>query len=342
MNPRTAIAAVSVMLMACAAPVLPSATPAPAVPSTTASAAHTAIPQTEATASATAAVLVMPKVAQPDPTSTTPPSSATPKQTSEPPTATPIPATPTPVPPAATKVPTTPTRLPASAAPAQPTRLPPTRAAVIPTAVPPPPIAAPIASGLGPALQRAFKAQVTPVEAFPISKRLTTLLGSQNAPVYMVEYGDFLCDQCWYFKTQAWPQIYRNYIATGKVVMIYKHWQVRGNSSLFVSATAECAAEQGKFWPYHDLLFRNFSLATGSFTEDKLQAYAQQSGVDMARWNDCVTSNRMVPVVRADWAEAQRLSIGVPIFIINDEMIYGNQPYGVFQEVIERKLRGGE
>jgi protein-disulfide isomerase len=186
-----------------------------------------------------------------------------------------------------------------------------------------------------------LKAQVTPIQAFPVALRPSTVIGNPNAPVYLVEYSDFLCDQCFYFKRDVWPQLYANYIATGKVVATYKYWQVRGTSSLYVAQVAECVAQQGKFWQFHDVLYRTWSMASGSFSEQALQNDARALGLDMNRFNDCVSANRTEAAVRADWAEAQRLSRGVPVFIINDEMVWGNQPYALYAEVIERKLRGG-
>lgn len=86
-------------------------------------------------------------------------------------------------------------------------------------------------------------------------------LGSQNAPVTIIEFSDYQCPFCERHFVQAETQIKKDYINTGKVKLYYRDFPL---SQIHVGArkgaeAARCAGEQGKYWDYHDLIFQNQS-----------------------------------------------------------------------------------
>ena len=81
------------------------------------------------------------------------------------------------------------------------------------------------------------------------------VLGDPNAPVNIVEYGDYQCPFCARFFLETEEKIRENYIGPGKANMIYKDLAFLGPESLDAALAANCAADQGKFWEYHDKLF---------------------------------------------------------------------------------------
>jgi hypothetical protein len=83
------------------------------------------------------------------------------------------------------------------------------------------------------------------------------VLGSPEAPVIVVDFSDFQCPKCARYVKSTEPEIKKEYVETGKIALIFKHFPRLGEDSLSAALTSECANEQGKFWEYHDALFQN-------------------------------------------------------------------------------------
>ena len=85
------------------------------------------------------------------------------------------------------------------------------------------------------------------------------ILGSKDAQITLVEFGDYQCHFCNVFYHSTEEQILENYIKTGKVKMIFKDYNIIGPDSINASHGAHCAEEQGLFWEYHDILYDNWT-----------------------------------------------------------------------------------
>ncbi len=71
--------------------------------------------------------------------------------------------------------------------------------------------------------------------------------------------------------------VLQSYIDSGKVNLVYKHSAFLGQESVWAAQAAECAADQGKFWEYHDLLFdKQNGENVGTFTKENLIKYAKE------------------------------------------------------------------
>lgn len=81
------------------------------------------------------------------------------------------------------------------------------------------------------------------------------ILGDPNAPVTVIEYGDYQCPFCARFFTDVEPFIRDEYIKTGKVKMVFRNYAFLGPESVDAAEAAECAKDQGKFWEFHDALY---------------------------------------------------------------------------------------
>ena len=81
------------------------------------------------------------------------------------------------------------------------------------------------------------------------------VLGNQNAPVTIIEYGDYQCPFCTRYFTQIQPLIKTQYIDTGKAKMVFRDFAFLGSESSAASNAAQCAGDQGKLWAYHDALY---------------------------------------------------------------------------------------
>lgn len=167
-----------------------------------------------------------------------------------------------------------------------------------------------------------------------------TTKGLPTAPVTLIEFADFQCPHCADFASGTLKRLEREYVATGKVRVIFRQFPVLGQESLWAAIGAECAAKQGKFWDFHDLLFRvRRGVDTGAFLPARLLSYARELGLDQEAFRGCLQSEQVVKEIREDVQEGVKYGVeGTPSFVINGRLIVGNQPYEVFKEAIEEAL----
>ena len=81
------------------------------------------------------------------------------------------------------------------------------------------------------------------------------VLGNANAPVTIIEYGDYQCPFCTRYFSQIQPVIKSQYIDTGKAKMVFRDFSFLGPESTAAANAAQCAEDQGKLWSYHDALY---------------------------------------------------------------------------------------
>ena len=138
------------------------------------------------------------------------------------------------------------------------------------------------------------------------------------------------------------PALFEEYVDTGKVKFVYKHMAILGQESVWAAEASECAADQGQFWPYHDLLFsRQAGENQGAFTKDKLLALAVELKLDMAQFGPCLTNDQTLDRVKGDTQEGQQVGVrGTPTFFVNGRAVVGALPLQDFQQVIEQALSG--
>lgn len=162
-------------------------------------------------------------------------------------------------------------------------------------------------------------------------------LGATTAPVTIVEFSDFQCSFCKKFWADSLPKIKASYVMQGQVRIIYRHFAVLGKFSEQAAMAAECAADQGKFWKYHDILFTNQGGL--AFTRSKLQMYARELGLTSANFNSCLAAEKYRSKVEGETAVAASLGArGTPTFFVNGRLMAGAQPFQVFQNVINEEL----
>ena len=166
------------------------------------------------------------------------------------------------------------------------------------------------------------------------------VLGASGAPVLLAEYGDFQCTSCEAFFTSVEPQIRAAYIDTGKVRLAWHDFPWIGQESKDAANAARCAGDQGKFWPYHDLLYRSQGGEnSGAFAVARLKAFGAQLGLDATAFNACVDGKSHAAAVAADFADAGAKGFnGTPTFLIGTQRIVGAQPFTVFAAAIDAAL----
>ena len=176
--------------------------------------------------------------------------------------------------------------------------------------------------------------------AYPVSG---TSKGSPDAPVTIVEYSDYQCSFCQQFAATTEKQLDKAYIETGKVRFIYKHFIVYGEESIMAAIASELAAEQNKFWPFHDLLMqaRASPKKEGDLSKAVLQGMARQVGLDMKAFDAGLQSQKYREKVMKDDAEGRGLRVeGTPSFMLNGKRgLKGFFPFETFQKEIEILLK---
>jgi len=168
------------------------------------------------------------------------------------------------------------------------------------------------------------------------------ILGSDSAPITIIEFGDYQCEQCykWYHNTK--DSIVQNYIETGKANLIFVDLAILGRDSPKAAAATYCAEEQGKYWEYHDLLYTfQEGVNSGWANSERLKAFAFSLELDTELFDSCVDSGKFAKRVQFNTNEAKKQgATGTPTFIIvnsegKQQKIGGAQPYSVFQKVLD-------
>jgi len=172
------------------------------------------------------------------------------------------------------------------------------------------------------------------------------ILGNPNAPVTLVEFGDYQCHFCNVFFHSTEDDILKNYVDTGKVRMIFKDYNIIGPDSIRASHGAHCANDQGLFWEYHDILYSNWTGENNGWaSSENLAKFAQEIGLDMNEWSECITNEPHSQTILASNEDAKKLGItGTPAFFVigpdgKTTRIFGAQPFEVFENIFETELK---
>ena len=108
------------------------------------------------------------------------------------------------------------------------------------------------------------------------------ILGDLNAPLTMVEFGDYQCTFCKKFFHETEESIITNYVKTGKVKILFKDFIVVNEDSVNAASAAHCANDQEMFWQYHSTLYNNWDgEGTGWASSEQLHQFATTLGLDM-------------------------------------------------------------
>ena len=185
-------------------------------------------------------------------------------------------------------------------------------------------------------------------------KNGSPILGSVDAPLTLVEFGDYQCSFCKRHFDQTHNLIMKNYVETNKVKIVFKDLIVTpGKDSMYAAHAAHCAKDQGMFWKYHYMLYNNWEgESTGWVTTDNLNKFAKNIGLDINKFSKCMSEDKWMELINASKDDANTLGItGTPSFFLitswqeTDEQkneitrIHGAQPYDVFKETFDLHLK---
>lgn len=152
-------------------------------------------------------------------------------------------------------------------------------------------------------------------------------IGQTSNTVVVQELSSFSCPACAVFHEQVFPSLLER-IKAGDISYIYVPLLTGSVPNAQGAARASvCAAEQGVFWPYHDMLFSwQGQFGNSAFAPKRLEAGAEALGMDVAAFNSCLTSDRAGAIINAADARARSVAgfSGTPSITVNGVLVEGN------------------
>jgi len=199
------------------------------------------------------------------------------------------------------------------------------------------------AVALGYAWQNGRKKVTTVDPSLPPLAARGYVLGDTNAPLQVLEFGDFECPQCANFAIVTEPDVRSRLVASGQISLRYFDYPLPMHRNTWpASHAAACADEQGKFWPMHDQLYSRQEEWNGEATSNPkklFMAYATGLALDVKKFEECFDSEKYKRQIDANRAEAERRQLNsTPTFVIGKRVIPGNLPFDHFKAYVDSAL----
>jgi len=171
-------------------------------------------------------------------------------------------------------------------------------------------------------------------------------LGSESAPITIVEFGDYQCEACYHWFHNTRSTLIDNYIETGKAKLVFVDLPFLGHDSPKAAQASYCAEDQEKYWEYHTMLytFQDGPPDSGWADRDRLNSFAFSLDMNMDEFNECMDSSKYKKRVKANYDDAVKNGVTqTPTFILvssdgKTKKLGGAQPYSVFAATIESIL----
>ena len=165
--------------------------------------------------------------------------------------------------------------------------------------------------------------------------------GDPNAPITILEWGDYQCTFCYKFHQNTLDIINEDFIKTSKVKLVFKDYPLNGPDSLLASEASYCAQDQEKYWQYHDELYKNWGgERTGWITRESLNQFAMTINLNLKEFNNCLDNHTYKDHVNSHYQFGKEIGIdATPSFLVfnGDKIIKirGNQPLDVFLKTFD-------
>lgn len=162
------------------------------------------------------------------------------------------------------------------------------------------------------------------------------IMGNPNAPITILEWGDYQCTFCYKFHQNTLDIIDEDFIKSGKVKLVFKDFPLNGPDSFLAAEATYCAQDQKKYWQYHNELYTNWAgERTGWITRESLDRFAITVNLDLGEFNKCLDEHKYQEKVISLHGFGKEIGIdATPSFLVfNGEKIIkirGNQPLEVF------------
>ena len=158
--------------------------------------------------------------------------------------------------------------------------------------------------------------------------------GPPNAPITIVEFSDFQCSYCKRVLAVL-GQVLEQY--PNQVKLAFRDFPIQNihPHAQRAAEAAHCAAEQGKFWEYHDLLFEQQDVLPNA----DHGKHAKALGLEAGAFQACLDSRKYKEKVERNYADGVKAGVsGTPAFFINGRLLSGAQPLEAFKAIIDEEL----
>jgi len=174
-----------------------------------------------------------------------------------------------------------------------------------------------------------------PDKVYTVNTEGAPFEGPKAAAVTIVEFSDFQCPFC----AKVDPTVKQlQDVYKDNVQIVWKHYPLTRihQNAMEAALASEAAHSQGKFWQFHDKLLASHS----RLTPDQIRQYAEELGLNTAKFESDLTSPEIRKHITDDMSEAQRLGVtGTPAFFVNGHFLGGAQPLAGFAKVINSELQ---
>ena len=174
---------------------------------------------------------------------------------------------------------------------------------------------------------------------FPDDLAKGNKVGKDDAPVKITEFEDFQCPFCLKYTAEQEGQIIAELVKSGKVQLEYRNLPILGNESVSSAIAVQCAADQERFWDYHNQLFLIQAKAgqattektnVGRFADDKLKQIATDLGLDRTKFDTCFDNRTPLDLINQQQRDANSFGItGTPGFLINGQPLGAGTPNSI-------------
>ncbi len=171
---------------------------------------------------------------------------------------------------------------------------------------------------------------------YDVSEDDDPVLGPEDAPITIIEFSDYECPYCAKWHRETLPQLLEQY--GDQIRFIYRDFPGSNHPEAIPAAVAaNCAGEQGQYYPYQALLFSG-ELPLG---EEAYQTFASELDLDLEAFESCRADESNAGEVTADRDYALQFGVrSTPTFFINGLAVVGAQPYELFTTIIDQELAG--
>lgn len=174
------------------------------------------------------------------------------------------------------------------------------------------------------------------VRRYDVPEEGNYAFGPEDAPITIIEFSDYECPFCRKWHAETWKPLREQY--GDKIRLVYRDLPLSNihPNAIPAAEAANCAGEQGQYYPFHEKLLDNENLGQAVYEQ-----YAADLMLDMDQFKECVSTRKYQDEVQADIDYAINLGItSTPTFFINGIPLVGAQPLSVFQQVIEKEIAG--
>src|SRR5688572_29240872 len=179
---------------------------------------------------------------------------------------------------------------------------------------------------------------------YPVDLADGMAIGNADAAATLELWEDFQCPFCLRLTVQ-FEDLMMEYVGEGNLRVVFRNFPILGDESVFAAAAAVCAAEQDKFWEYHNKLFlvqaeagqlTNEQLNVGRFDPDALVEYAGEVGLDEAAFATCLEDDATIAVIQEEFNVGRNAGINsTPTLVLNGERVQTPQDEQGWRQLLD-------